>query len=539
MLCGMTRRKQDLRDTLAVLAGPSLAPWWVGIVTFGVVLIRLFVPSAVALADNGEGARLMCRFGVTATTDGAPAAPFVNAETTYLPVAEPADCGAWPTSTAGLVHVARFLGYFTGHQGLDLSVVVALYAVAVGIAAGLLWWLLAGSWLRRLVAVALLVLVAADSTFAVFPGSAYTDTAGVFGLVLLAPVLVLLADPSRGRRVRTRALVVTALLGAFTVAARPSAATIAIPLAAYLLWLGWRARPSGRGARAWLAGPAAYAGAAAVVAAAAIGTAQGAADQDRSGPTNLLFSAVLAQTDDPVDTLEDLGLPPVLASQAGETWWTSGALQREPALVGLTRGDVVGYLVRHPGTALGLADATASHWLAARPANLGNFLPEAGLPNQKDCRLCLWSGVLNAFQGLGLVTLALGFALVAAAGRLALVRRRSPTVRALVEVAFLMLAVSAVQLLTVMVGQGTDVTRHLVLSLLAGGLALVLVCAAGVAGAQDRAHPPLRRRPVPQPVAGRVTEPVPAVAVGSISAARAAWESQVRAWLETPEEGRK
>lgn len=452
--------------------------------------LRLFVPHPVGLADNGDGVRLMCHLGLGPGRIGTANETFDH---TVLDYGIPADpqaaslqgCVPYPSSTRLLMQFARMVSSLLHLQAaLDLRVLLVLYCLVVGGVTAALCRLVSAGWWGHLVVATAVVLVAGDSAVATFPGSPFTETAAVFGLLVLAPAGVALARSveGRGRVMRWGALVCFAAAAALTVSAKVQMVTAAVPLLAFVAWRTAR----GGGRRRWHTQLATGLVVGLAVGAIALPALVTYRDNPKEfgviNATDTLFVGILGTSAHPAADLTELGLPPEMARFAGASWWDHVPPQSDPAFVQV-RGrisyrTIAGFLVAHPWRAAEVADAGAKAFLAARPSDLGNYQRGDGPARATECRLCVLSTMMSNLQGMGLVAyVAIASAVVA--GALIVMRRGAAGGRghSLAVTSLLFSAVSALQFLTCAYGEAIETTKHMslaVLSALLAGLLLVL-----------------------------------------------------------------
>ena len=183
---------------------PRPAPWraalLVGAAVMTIMLVRLFAGGVVGLGDQGEGHRLLCSLGVADASAGDPAGPG------YLHPSWPAHhwygetCGAegtgepYHSTELWLLWPAKYLSalMFGDNGELDLRALGVLCSVLAGLlCAGLVLALRGPVWVRALVAGGIGT-VFADSTFAGYFVSPYSEPAALLGTVgtLLALVVI-------------------------------------------------------------------------------------------------------------------------------------------------------------------------------------------------------------------------------------------------------------------------------------------------------------------------------------------------------------
>lgn len=485
---------------------PALRPMLVGVAVFVIMVVRLLFPTAIGLADNGDGQRLMCHLGVAPGVHGDVDHTFGFAVLDY---GEPGPataqtvprCLPYPSSTRVVMGAVEAVsGALHLQSAVDLRVLLVWYSLLTAVVAMALCRLVGGSWLRQGAMGAALLVVAGDSAFATYAGSPYTDTAALVGLLAMLPAAVVVCDTEVGWPARSAAAAVVTAAGALAVAAKVPTVTIAGPLVVFLVGQAFRSahRPGRHGAAASRGGVLVrilvLAGVAVVLGSAFVTYRDNPKDFKLINATDTLFDGVLVHSDDPAADLAEMGLPRELARYAGSSWWAVHPPQDDPQFAAVesrvSYRTIARFLLRHPARVLTLGDAAAQDLLAARPSYLGNFQAGEAPPRAHERRLCVVSTITSASHGMGLVAVVPGYFLLAAAAT-SLVRRGGSTSRSrsFAGVALLLVAISVVQILTCAYGESIETTKHLVVALFAGALAVVLLLGALLC-------PPAHRRPV-------------------------------------------
>jgi hypothetical protein len=355
----------------------------VAAVTTAVALAQLFAGGPVGLADNGDGARIMCRLGLAGVTGSRGGASF---DSHYLAV-PPCPTGqdySYETSWRLVVTAVRDLWRtVTGHSSFDLVLLAGTSSVLLGLATAALYLALPGPRAGRLLLCGLVTVAACDIGFVTYFDSPYSEPAGFIGLVAVLAGLV-------GVLVHRSWPWVVLLVGsvAFVGTAKLQLATVGVAVVAALL-LGWRrwsrdragqgrwaVRRPGRALAAGLLGAGVLTG----VVAAQQGPGFVAGNQ-----MNLLFYTILAESPDPAADLRDMGLPPSLARYAGVSAWQPEAPYFDPALEAsadrvYSWGTYAGFLVRHPDRLAGLVAHSVATVPDARVDYLGNVPVPKGAP---------------------------------------------------------------------------------------------------------------------------------------------------------------
>ncbi|WP_454729826.1 glycan biosynthesis hexose transferase WsfD [Cellulosimicrobium protaetiae] len=434
--------------------------------------VRVLVPTAIGLADSGEGRTVACSLGIEPTGGGPRYFSFSILD--WSAATEP--CAGTPTLHSALLHVA---GWLSPGAALDLRVTALAWCVLAGAAAAVVGHLARGRRFGRTVATGLTWVVLLDTAFVGYSASLYPQALALAGLVLCLVGWLLLDDAGALRWVGWAAVLGG---GASLVVAGPVTATAAVPLVGLLVWRAVReGRASAWRVTSWVV-PAAVA--VALLAPAVVGATSATADQRKNNVWEMVSVGLLADADDPEAELEDMGLPRETERFVGVGIWSPSSIRGWSGWPGLElgQGEVLRYLATHPGAAYDRLEASVDGVAAGLPAGLGSYTAESSEPaGAQEGRLTLFSSFQGSFLGLGapVALLAWGFLLWVA---LAAWRTHGPRDegRRLAEAALLALCVAATQVLAVALTEATDVARHVVVGSLAGGLALCLVVASGL-----------------------------------------------------------
>ncbi|WP_265522731.1 hypothetical protein [Oerskovia flava] len=482
------------RGGTSALAGRPAVLTFV-IATFLAVLgtVRMLLPVAVGLADNGEGRTVACTLGIEPVAEGPRYFTYSILEWT---AAAEACSGTTGLHTALLTVV----GWLTPTAALDLRVTAVLYCLLVAAAAALVGHLARARRFGRAATTTLVWIVLMDVAFAGYAGSLYPQALAIGGLVLCLVGWLFLDAQGRGRWVGAGAVLVG---GAGLVAAGPVMATAAVPLVGLLVWRAVRAvRTAGTSLETRVV-PAALA--LLLVVPAVVGATSATAEQRKHNAWEMVSVGLLADAADPAGELDSMGLPPDAGRFVGIPVWSASSIRGWSGWSDLEieQGAVLGYMATHPALAYERLDTTVRASASGLPEGLGSYTVDSGNPaGAQEARLTLFSSFQGAFLGFGapIAALAWGFLLW-----VALATRRTHGVREparrLAEAGILALGVAATQVLAVMLTEATDVSRHVVVGSLAGGLALCLVVAAGFA-TREGAGPTSSAEPAAEPAVG-------------------------------------
>ncbi|WP_026366191.1 glycan biosynthesis hexose transferase WsfD [Promicromonospora sukumoe] len=490
---------QRRTSAVAVAARPWVptAAW--AAVLFALGLVRMLVPRAVGLADDGSGARLACRLGVAPEGE---VRYFAFAVFRYV-ADDDASCASgtpppWPQH-AGLL-LARLVSTTLGAGALDLRVAVVAYCALAAVTAALVGALARRRRHARAVTTVLTWLLLVDSAFAGYAASLYPQAAGITGLLLTVTGWLLLEAAGPARWVGRAALTLGA---AVLVSSGPVAALAVVPLGvALLLRARASARARARDRAAWLA-PAALTVALTTLAAGAVAGVD--PTQRRYDTWDYVSTGVLADTDRPGPELAAMGLPADAERFLGIPVWSPASIRgwdRWPD-VDPDPLRVQGYVLSHPAVLHDRLDHAVRAMGEGRPASLGSYDAGTARPGEQERRVTLFSSRQDQLLAFGLpVAVLLGAVLT----WLALVVTRSPVhgadARRLASGALLLLGVAVSQVAGTALTEATDAGRHVVVGSLAGLLALCLLVAAGLT---SRALDASARPEVARPEAARAS----------------------------------
>ncbi len=220
---------------------------WLAI--FGVSLaaftIRFLVPSPVAMADNGDGQRLMCAFGVGPVTSGHQRY-LAYAYFTYVRSPRCAGATTYPSSEHLLLILARWLTPLLGLSGvINLIALGVVTCVLVSAAIASLALALAATVRGQIALAAALWLVMADATFFDIFASPYSEGAMLAGLLLVAAGVAQLSRTGRGY---VLALLLAGAGGFLVIWSKQQYVPLVLPVCATLVLA---TRGAGRGGRRW------------------------------------------------------------------------------------------------------------------------------------------------------------------------------------------------------------------------------------------------------------------------------------------------
>ncbi len=504
------------RGTFAVngsTAGGRLAIGWPDrrrvkgwLAIFGVSLtafmIRFLVLSPVAMADNGDGPRLMCAFGLGPVTGGH-ARYLAYAYFSYVRSPRCAGTATYLSSEHLLLIAAHWLTPVLGLSGVINLIalgVVSCVLVSAGIAS---MALTLASTVRGQIALAgALWLVMADATFFDVFASPYSEGAMLAGLLLVAAGVVRLSRSGGGYAL---GLLLAALGGFGVIWSKQQYVPLVIPICATLVLasiapgragesLRWSGRIRRRSGRIWRRfGNRRSAAAIAVAAGLLVGAALYAHDEassargralDHQYAVDAIFGRIVTGRDNSRADLSSLGLPASWARYAGTNYWTRpGAVEYSPLYRRYARRftdlTIARFLVTHPWRIFQIGQQAADNALAMRVNYLGSYSPGAGQPaGAIEDRIGVVSSIVAGIPaGLGLFWLVPLWAAMAGTAIIALRRSRHKSWRRDAAFATLCLTGCAVAAFVPPAFFALATTKHMLGSNAATALAFPLAAA--------------------------------------------------------------
>jgi hypothetical protein len=513
---------------LAAFRAPRPAARWLSIfgVSLALLLIRLLVPVPIGQADNRDGPRLMCGFGLHL----APVFPRGDPRFfrfAYFPYAPGPSCTrlpTYPSSELVPLEVARLLTPLFRLPGtLNLIALGVLMCVltAVGIAS-LATGLRVPFWGQLLVAAAVW-LIMADAAFFDVDASPFSEPAALVGLLLVAAGLVYLG---RGWRETLFGLALAGTGGFLAILSKEQYLILAAPICLTLVLAGAGRRPS-PGWQGWVGRFRTRQAAAAFAVAAILALMTGgyilwdqtspyAARLHHVQAVDMIFDDIVDGHDNARADLRALGLPASWAKYAGHYYWDGVSVRNDPLYPRyedkLTDGNITHFLLTHPGRLLSIGQQAAVFAQQFRVTSLGDYPPSAGRPpGATEARVDVLTWLVRRLPpGLGLLWLLPLWAAMAALALTALARRRVPWHRDGAVLVLCMIGCAIAAFIPPAYFAGISTTRHMVGMNLATALAFVVsvTLAVSMAGqALTRARPPAP--PAAHPAVPVLEKPVP------------------------------
>jgi hypothetical protein len=379
---------QPARPLSRRMLGPAACWLAVFAVSLGLFTVRFLVPVPVGMANDGDGARLMCGFGVQPVTGGHPRLD-QYAFFRFHPAASCAGEHLYPSSQHIVLAGAQWL---TGVLGLPGRInLIALGLLTSAIASFAIASLVLGLRLKlwaRLALAAALWLIMADAAFFDAFASPLSEGATLTGLLLIAAGLVYLG---RSWPATAFGLLLTGTGSYLAILSKEQYLPLALPV--FLAMLLASAAPDRRGRLGRLLTPRTAAAAAVIAALAAatggyvhwIATSPFAAALHREQAVDMTFAGIVTGHDNVRADLRALGLPASWARYAGTTYWTKvGSVRPDPLYhryeAKINDVNIAHFLLTHPSRIISVGQYEATQALHVRVTYLGSYAPGAGHP---------------------------------------------------------------------------------------------------------------------------------------------------------------
>jgi hypothetical protein len=358
------------------------------LLSLALFVIRFLVPTPVGMADNGDGPRLMCAFGVAPVTGTFPRYDYY-AYFAFDPSKSCASASIYSSSQHLLLDLARLLTPVLGLSGtLNL---VALGLIVCIIQSGGIASLACGLRVGprgRLAAAAAAWLIMADAAFFGTYASPLSEGATLTGLLLVAAGVLYLG---RSRLPFLFGLLLAGAGGYLAIMSKEQYMPVAIPICVVLI-LASADRHGRPGLARFLTPRTAAAG----VVTGALAISVLAYEHDNAASAyvqqghqqqvvDVIFNGILVvDRHDAAADLRQLGLPASWAKYAGTGYWSSGSVVYNPLYpryeAKLNDSNLVDFELTHPLITLEIGQQAADQALALRVPYLGSYSPSAGHP---------------------------------------------------------------------------------------------------------------------------------------------------------------
>lgn len=460
-------------------------PVAVGLVGAALMAIRLLEPMPVGLANNGDASRLMCQIGANASGPPWASAQWHFVRLTYNRLPPQAGCFRYHSSQLIQLKFTTWIHHLIGLSGvIDVRELIVEDSLLAGGALGALAWLLRKVRIGyRLALIALFFLVLADTTFAVYAASPYSEPAAMIGVVVaaLAGAAVI---AKRDRKVFPYIILWAG--SALAIGAKTETVSLLLPLG---VLVGTQRLPIGRFAGRFGARVVPLVCAAALIPIAMWVNSGSPTALARTNVGDEITMTVMPLSHDPAQVAADLGMQASFGKYSGTNWWSPHPIWADPLYPTyadkLSRPNLAHYLIRHPGLDARILSSAAPSYFAMRPGNLGNYPIDSGHATAfvKECRVCIVTTIAQKFRDTGFAGIVAYWILCLAAAAWLWIKsaRQSPR-RGFTVAACVLVGVTACQYLTAAFGEGNEVTKHLAVGLLAASLTPVWLLAGTVAG---------------------------------------------------------
>lgn len=425
------------------------------------MFIRFLVPKPVAMADNGDGWRLLCQLGGGNHTTfqkynqmGYPPAPPCTSQyvSSQMWIDRPV---AWLGRTIGLDSVFNL--YLLG--------AVCIFLAAFGIATIVLALKLTRRW--QIAVTILLLLVVADSALFGYFAAPLSEAAAFLGILLMVAGLLVMQQDNGWRYFGTAVTIVGAMIGV-----NAKVQTLVILPLLVLALLAMR--------RNWVlkALVVVIVGAGTYFTQTSGGSAAGE-EYREANMFNAIFTSILDTGQPNQEYLRDLGLPESFDKYVGIVFWAPNAAHSDPLYPQykhlISRNNVIKFYLKHPWRTVEILHRNATDQLIARPATQGSFEVDSGEPPYaKEYRVPVFSGIGRLLSPLGLFFLLPLWSFILWAGFRVWRSRREISV---VVLLLMGTAISQFLLASLAEGGGVEGIKHQVISLfsvlLAGVFAVV------------------------------------------------------------------
>jgi hypothetical protein len=360
-----------------------------------ILTYQLFIRPIIGVADQGDFVRTIGRFGYGPQHHGS--FKYIYVEPKYVP--DPAyRSPGWeiPNSEYLFTGAALLANKLISRDGaLDIRVVGLIHSLAFLAALARLFWVTRRTGSRVLIWTGA-VLAFTDVGYAAYWNSLYTEPAsGIFFLLALAEAI----DIVRAGKATVGNIARWSLWSALLVLAKTQNAPLGLITGSFAFRLALLTPLH----RARIAG---ILGGCAILACAVFNAAAVPPGPTVANTYNMVFEAILPESNNPAADLQALGLDPQLARYSGTGAWTArtgfAEVALSPAFRAVTPFSVVRFYLLRPARMWRRLKAVLPKITFLRPEWYGNYEPSAGLPPAAlSHSFNLWSGfhehVLPAF----------------------------------------------------------------------------------------------------------------------------------------------
>jgi dolichol-phosphate mannosyltransferase len=469
------------------------------------LMLRLFVPRPVGVADNYDGVRLMCHLGVDVRLPRNSPRLRDYVYYSYYHI-KGFTCSRhalgwiqlpnvpYRSSQLLVLYAGRVLTRVLGLPGyLDLRAVGIVCCLLIGAAIGMLYRVATLRHRYRLLVCAAVVLVVADTVFIDYAVSPFSEIASIIGLLWVTVGVLLLAGP--GHRRRLAGIAVTGVSGLFLATAKTQNFPAVLPLAIVLLAPAVpvplkRLRGLDRRLRNRLTGLV-------TVTVVAVGAVSVSGNEDartaQLTAANFVTATLMPTSPYPERDVAAFGGPAWLANYSGVQPWCAPeklllSAPYKKFTKGLSHKRVIGFFLHHPTRLLPVLDRAAGYFYEPRPTatlcgtgphgkkfmllpHLANYTHIGHTPRGLlDHRWAPVTNALGLLRGAGFLTLLMLWLLPAVS---VTATRRQRALRGSGTAVGLLLAVAVAQFGASAFADGIDTAKHLDLAVFATALAWV------------------------------------------------------------------
>ena len=510
----------------------SLRQWLtIFLLSLALFVLRFLVPSPVGMADNGDGPRLMCAFGLAPVTHSYPRYDSY-AYFSFDPSKSCVGVSTYSSSQHLLLALAQWLTPVLGLSGRLNLIALGLVTCAIQsagiacLACGLRFGLRG-----RLIVAAAAWLIMADAAFFGTYASPLSEGATLTGLLLVAAGVLYLG---RSGPPFLLGVLLAGAGGYLAIMSKEQYLLLVAPICLMLV-VASAARDSKRGIARFLTAQTAVAGVVAgllAVSALAYEHHNDASTYIQNGHqqqvVDVIFNGILVvDRPDGASDLRELGLPVSWTRYAGTGYWSPDSVVYSPLypkyVAKLNDTNLLRFEFTHPLTTIEVGQRAADQAMAFRIPYLGSYSPNAGHPpGTLEDRAGVISSLVEAVPSeLGLLWLAPFWLVLALIGWLGVRPGRTshPWQRDCGFAVLMLVGCALAAFVPAAFLDAEETTRHMLGSNLATALAFALsvtilagrVCQGLVAGSADLSgsgEVPPQRAPTRAGPADRFLPPV-------------------------------